>query len=48
MIRYEPRAAVFHEHNESFERLLRRLANDQPTLAGLQLRSFVPKRLVTR
>ena len=48
VIRYEPRGAVFHEHNESFERLLRRLANDQPTLAGLQLRSFVPKRLAAR
>ena len=42
-IRYEPRAAVFHEHNESFDRLIRRLANDQPTLARLQLRSLVTR-----
>lgn len=43
-IRYEPRAAVFHEHNESFERLARRLVNDQPTLARLQLRSLVARK----
>lgn len=42
-IRYEPHAAVFHEHNESFSRLIRRLANDQPTLACLQLRSLVAR-----
>jgi rhamnosyltransferase len=40
-IRYEPDAAVFHEHNESFPRLARRVANDLPTIARLQLRSLM-------
>jgi rhamnosyltransferase len=40
-IRYEPRAAVFHEHNETLDHLLRRLMTDQPILVRLQLRSLV-------
>lgn len=40
-VRYEPRAGVFHEHNETVDRLLRRLMTDQPVLARLQLQSLV-------
>ncbi|MBI4214094.1 MAG: glycosyltransferase [Chloroflexi bacterium] len=34
---YEPTAPVYHSHGESLPRLLRRMANDQPTIIGLKL-----------
>jgi rhamnosyltransferase len=34
---YQPTAAVYHSHGESFGKLLRRMAKDQPTIWGLKL-----------